>query len=66
MTIINQKRQILESLDELDYYQQKKVLNFIKDLVYPSQEDVRHETLKREALKEIRLALGSGFRVSKF
>jgi hypothetical protein len=60
MTIINQKHKILESLDGLDYYQQKKVLDFIKALVYPSHEDVRHETLKREALKQIRLALGNG------
>jgi hypothetical protein len=60
MTTINQKHQILESLDALDHGQQEKVLDYIKGLLYPSREDARHQKLKREAMKEIRQALSKG------
>jgi hypothetical protein len=57
MTIVNQKHQILASLEALDHAQTEKVLNYIKGLLYPSREDARHQNLKREAMKEIRQAL---------
>ncbi|AYB30469.1 hypothetical protein [Chryseolinea soli] len=60
MTTIHQKHAILESLDSLDQTQTEKVLAYIKSLVYSSKDDATHQKLKREALKEIRQALGKG------
>jgi len=56
MTAINQKYQILESLDSLDESQKNKVMEYINGLLYTTDE-VRHKNLKRTALKEIRQAL---------
>lgn len=58
MFTINQKHEILEALDGLDFFQKQKVLEFIKGITYPSAEEVRKQQMKRQALKEIRLALG--------
>lgn len=58
MTTQNQKTQILESLDALDHVQASKVLDYIKGLLYTRREDAGYQKLKREALKEIRQALG--------
>lgn len=58
MTTINQKYQIVESLDSLDQMQTEKVLEYIKGLMYASQDEASHQQLKRQALKEIRQALG--------
>jgi hypothetical protein len=60
MTTIHQKHAILESLDSLDQTQTEKVLGYIKSLLYSSKDDATHQKLKREALKEIRQALGKG------
>jgi hypothetical protein len=46
----------LESLSSLDQAQTAKVLDYIKGLLY-SRDDLRHQVLKHEALKEIRQAL---------
>jgi hypothetical protein len=57
MTSINQKHQILESLDSLDQDQTKKVLDYITSMIqYSSRDDQR---VKREALRQIRQALGN-------
>jgi hypothetical protein len=64
MTTMNQKHQILESLDTLDQNQTEKVLNYINDLINVSREDVRYQRLKREAIKEIRQALSNGRKLS--
>jgi hypothetical protein len=56
MTAINQKYQILESLDSLDESQKNKVMEYINGLLYTTDE-ARHKNLKRTALKEIRQAL---------
>lgn len=60
MTSINQKHKILESLDTLDQAQTEKVLDYIKGLLTGSREDASYQKLKREAMKEIRQALGKG------
>lgn len=59
MTSIHQKHQILESLDSLDPSQTEKVLEYIRVLLYTKKEETSHQRLKREALKEIRQALGN-------
>lgn len=64
MTTMNQKHQILESLDTLDQNQTEKVLNYINGLINVSREDVRYQSLKREAIKEIRQALSNGRKLS--
>jgi hypothetical protein len=64
MTTMNQKHQILESLDTLDQNQTEKVLNYINGLTNVSREDVRYQSLKREAIKEIRQALSNGRKLS--
>jgi hypothetical protein len=64
MTTMNQKHQILESLDTLDQNQTEKVLNYINGLINVSREDVRYQSLKREAIKEIRQALNNGRKLS--
>jgi hypothetical protein len=60
MTNIHQKHQILESLDSLDQAQAEKVLEYIKGLMVPARDGSRYQKLKREAMKEIRQALGKG------
>jgi hypothetical protein len=58
MTSFHHKHQIMESLDSLDQSQTEKVLAYIRTLTHSRQEEMSHQNLKREALKEIRLALG--------
>lgn len=58
MKIINQKLQILESIEGLSVIQRAQVLDFIKGLQYPSREDQRHQKLKTMAIREIQRALG--------
>jgi hypothetical protein len=60
MTSINQKHQILDSLNSLDSSQAEKVLEYIKGLLYTSPDEASQKQLKREAMKEIRRALGKG------
>jgi hypothetical protein len=59
MIPFHQKHQILESLDSLDQTQTEKVLEYIRVLLYTKKDEASHQTLKREALKEIRQALGN-------
>lgn len=58
MTSFHQKHQILESLDSLDHSQTEKVLAYIRTLMHKRQDENFHQSVKQEALKEIRLALG--------
>ena len=58
MTNINDRLQILESLNSLDNTQTEKVLNYIKGLVNGTDKQNNHR-IKREAMKQIRLALGT-------
>lgn len=57
MTNKNDRLQILESLNSLDNTQTEKVLNYIKGLVNGPEKQNNHN-IKREAMKQIRLALG--------
>jgi hypothetical protein len=59
MTNIHQKHQILESIEALDQTQAEQVLAYIQGLVARSDE-AGYQKLKREAMKEIRQALGKG------
>ncbi len=56
MTGINQKHKIVESLDSLDQVQMEKVLDYINGMIKPLRND---QFVKREALKQIRQALGN-------
>lgn len=56
MTNINQKHKILESLDLLDQSQTEMVLDYIKGMTQPLRNE---QKIKREALKQIRQALGN-------
>lgn len=58
MTNIHQKHQILESIDSLDQAEAEKVLDYINVLVSAKKEEPRYQRFKREAMKEIRQALG--------
>lgn len=58
MTSIHQKHEILESLNSLDPGQAEKVLEYIKGLLYATPDETSHKKFKREAMKEIRRALG--------
>jgi len=60
MTTIHQKHEILESLDSLDQNQTEKVLQYIKGMLITTQDEATYKKFKREALKEIRQALGKG------
>ena len=66
MTSFHQKNQILESLDSLDHGQTEKVLEYIRTLVHSRKDESAHQRLKREALKEIRLALGNDRKLRPF
>ena len=59
-TSFNQKHRILESLNALDQTQTEKVMAYINGLLTTSREDARYQKLKREAMKEIKQALGNG------
>lgn len=59
MTNFNEKTQILESLDSLDQGQAEKVLAYIKGLTAVPRNEADYRKFKREALKEIRQALGN-------
>jgi hypothetical protein len=59
MTTINQKHQILESLNLLDQSQAEKVLAYIEGLTKAPREEVNYQRQKREAMNEIRQALGN-------
>lgn len=59
MTINYQKLQLLESISALDPNQAEKVLEFIKGLSYNSVDELTYKRFKREAMKEIRHALGN-------
>jgi hypothetical protein len=63
MTSIHQKHEILESLNSLDQSQAEKVMEYIKGLLYTKPDDASHKKFKREAMKEIRRALGKGRQV---
>lgn len=63
MTLIHQKHQILDSLDSLDPSQAEKVLAYIKGLLYAAPDETSQKQFKREAMKEIRRALGKGGRL---
>ena len=56
----NKKHQILESIDSLNQAQADKVLEYIKGLLYTSNDEAYYKKLKREGLKEIRQALSKG------
>jgi len=60
MTSFHQRHQILESLNSLDSTQTEKVLEYIKGLMYTGQDEASYKRFKREAMKEIRSALGKG------
>ena len=57
MTTINQKLEILQSLNQLDAVQSEIVLKFIRGLVQDDTRPPAHHYLKRKAMKEIGLAL---------
>lgn len=58
MTSFYQRHQILASLDALDQPQTEKVLEYIRSLQGNGKDEFQHQKVKREAMKEIRLALG--------
>jgi len=60
MTMNYKRLQILESLSTLDSSQAEKVLEYIKGLSCRTPDEVTYSRFKREAMKEIRNALGSG------
>ena len=66
MTSFHQRHQILESLDYLDQSQTEKVLAYIRTLMHTDKDEISHQRLKREALKEIRLALGQDRKLKPF
>ena len=57
MTIDSQKQQILQSLKSLDALQSEQVLHYIKALLEEQQNSLRHQKMKRKAMKEIGRAL---------
>jgi hypothetical protein len=66
MTYFHQKHQIMESLDSLDQGETKQVLEYIQKLMHSREEETAHQRLKREAMKEIHLALGKDRKLRPF
>lgn len=60
------KSAIVESLDEMDNRQARKVLAYIRSLLVQGKEDGDYRRFKQEALKEIRQAINreKGFSLS--
>lgn len=57
MTTINQKQEIVQSLNSLDAVQSEKVLDYIKALLHSQAGEDNQQSLKK-AMKEINKALG--------
>lgn len=53
----NKKNEILKSLESLDQTQAEKVMEYIKGLTGSTRNETYYRLFKREAMKEIRLAL---------
>jgi len=53
----NKKNEILRSLESLDQAKAEKVMEYIKGLAEPTRNETSYRLFKREAMKEIRLAL---------
>lgn len=66
MTTTENKSQIVESLNALDAEQTEQVLAYIRQLQQPQPGDATYKRFKREAMREIREALGRkrSFRLS--
>jgi len=60
MTMNYKRLQILESLHTLDSTQAEKVLEYIRGLSYSTPDEAKYKRFKREAMREIRNALGKG------
>ncbi len=58
MRTISQKQEILQALSSMDSAQAEKVLNYIKGLLNGQPSGIHYQMLKRQAMKEIRQALG--------
>jgi hypothetical protein len=58
MTTFNQKHEILASLESLDQRQTEKVLEYIQGLLSTPRKDADYRRFKKEAIQEIRQALG--------
>lgn len=58
MRTISQKQEILQALSSMDSAQAEKVLNYIQGLVNGQPSGMHDQKLKRQAMKEIRQALG--------
>lgn len=58
MTTFNQKHQILASLEALDQGQTEKVLEYIQSLLLTPKKEADYKRFKKEAIREIRQALG--------
>ena len=58
MTTFNQKHQILASLETLDQGQTEKVLEYIQSLLLTPKKEADYKRFKKEAIGEIRQALG--------
>ncbi len=58
MRTISQKQEILQALSSMDSAQAEKVLNYIQGLVNGQPSGMHYQKLKRQAMKEIRQALG--------
>jgi hypothetical protein len=54
------KLAILQSLDSMDAVQMEEVLKYIKSLLNVENRTVSYQVFKREAMKEIALALKTG------
>ena len=58
MATINQKQEILKAFSSMDSVQAEKVLNYIEGLLNGQPSGVYYKMLKKQAMKEIRQALG--------
>ncbi|MEJ7642988.1 MAG: hypothetical protein WKF87_00200 [Chryseolinea sp.] len=61
MTMNYQTLRIMESLSTLDALQAEKVLTYIQVLNRRAPEEEKYKTFKRQAMTEIRKALGNSY-----
>lgn len=60
MTTLTKKQAILQSLDSMNHVEMDQVLDYIKDLLYNTDNDWDYVTFKQEAMREIQAALKKG------
>jgi hypothetical protein len=60
MENLTKKQSIVQSLESMNQMEMKKVIDYIRNLLYLQENDRSYQTIKKQALEEINQALITG------